>query len=98
MADEERPETQPESETPKELKFTFTPVDSKPSRKYRKGSKYDPVLDAFLAGKEKLSEVSVPGKEANYLRTQFAKRIEATKKYKRISVSVVNNALFLEKK
>ncbi len=32
-----------------EVKFDLKPVDEKPSRRYRKGSKYDPIIDAFIA-------------------------------------------------
>ena len=32
--------------------FDLKPVDEKPSRKYRKGSKYDPMIDSFLEGKD----------------------------------------------
>ena len=79
-----------------EVKFDFKPVEKKPSRKYRKGSKYDPILDAFMEATNNLVEVTVPGKDANYLRTQLNKRIEA-KGLKGIKTSVVNNVLYLEK-
>jgi len=98
MAENETTETKPTEETSPAIKFSFTPVEEKPSRKYRKGSKYDPILDSFLKGKDKLSEVTVTGKDANYLRTQLNKRIESSKKYSRISVSVVNNKIYLQKK
>ena len=78
-----------------EVKFNLKPVEKKPSRRYRKGSKYDPILDAFMEGTENLVEVTVPGKDANYLRTQLKKRIEA--KGLRVKTSVVNNVLYLEK-
>jgi len=78
-----------------EVSFNLKPVDEKPSRKYRKGSKYDPVLDAFISGAENLVSVDVEGKEANYLRMQLNKRIDA--RNLRIKVSVVNNVTYLEK-
>ncbi len=78
-----------------EVNFTLNPVTTKPSRRYRKGSKYDPILDAFTAGEARLVEVSVAGKDANYLRTQLNKRIDA--KNLRVKVSVVNNIAYLEK-
>jgi len=43
------------------IKFELKPVDEKPSRRYRKGSKYDPVLDAFLEAEDTLVEVSPRG-------------------------------------
>lgn len=78
------------------IKFDLRPVEEKPSRKYRKGSKYDPILDAFMEGTDKLVSVSVEGRDANYLRTQLNKRIEA-RGLKRVKVSVINNISYLEK-
>jgi len=79
-----------------EIRFNLTPVEEKPSRRYRKGSKYDPILDAFMEGEEDLVEVNVSGKDANYLRTQLNKRIDA-RNLRNVKVSVVNNACYLEK-
>ena len=79
-----------------EVEFSMKPVSEKPSRRYRKGSKYDPILDAFTQGPNNLVEVHVEGKDANYLRTQLNKRIEA-RKLSNIKVSVVNNVAYLEK-
>jgi len=84
-------------ETSTALDFSFKPVKKKPSRKYRKGSKYDPILDAFLKQPDKLCEIKLPDKDANYIRTQLNKRIEAKKEYKSIRVSVINNVAYLEK-
>ena len=79
-----------------EVKFDLKPVKKKPSRRYRKGSKYDPILDAFIEAVDNLVEVTVEGRDANYLRTQLNKRIEA-KGLKQVKTSVVNNVLYLEK-
>ena len=35
-----------------QVDFKITPVEKKPTRKYRKGSKYDPIIDAFLEQEE----------------------------------------------
>jgi hypothetical protein len=80
-----------------ELKFTLTPVEKKPSRRYRKGSKYDPIIGAFLESPEDLVEVKVEGRNANYLRTQLNKRIEARNLKRKAKTSVINNVLYLEK-
>ena len=80
-----------------EVKFDLQPVSKKPSRRYRKGSKYDPILDSFLNGEYNLVKVDVANKEANYLRTQLNKRIEARDLGNRVKVSVVNNVAYLEK-
>ncbi len=80
-----------------DVSFTLQPVSEKPSRKYRKGSKYDPIIDAFLEGENNLVVVSVENKEANYLRTQLKKRIDA-RNIETVKISVVNNVCYLEKK
>ena len=80
-----------------DVKFNLKPIEKKPTRRYRKGSKYDPILDAFLEGGDSLVEVSIAGKDANYLRTQLNKRIEARELGDRMKVSVVNNVAYLEK-
>ena len=81
-----------------EISFNLTPVTEKPSRLYRKGSsKYDPILDAFMFGSDALVAVSMADREANYLRTQLKKRIEA-RTLEGIKVSVVNNVCYLEKR
>ena len=80
-----------------EVKFDLKPVTKKPSRKYRKGSKYDPILDSFLEGEHKLVKVEVKNKDANYLRIQLNKRIEARDIEDKVKVSVVNNVAYLEK-
>jgi len=78
-----------------EVKFELKPIEKKPSRRYRKGSKYDPILAAFMEGTNNLVEVTVEGRDANYLRTQLNKRIEA--RGLEVKTSVVNNLLYLEK-
>ena len=80
-----------------EVKFDLRPVEKKPSRRYRKGSKYDPILDSFMEGGHDLVKVEVENKDANYLRTQLNKRIEARELANSIRVSVVNNVAYLEK-
>jgi len=79
-----------------EVKFNLKPIEEKPSRRFKRGSKYDPILDAFMEGEEDLVEVNVSGKDANYLRPQLTKRIGA-RNLKKIKVSVVNNVCYLEK-
>ena len=79
-----------------DVTFQLKPVEEKPIRKYRKGSKYDPLLDAFISGPNNLVKVDVPGKDANYLRTQLNKRIES-RNIHTLKVSVVNNICYLEK-
>jgi hypothetical protein len=77
------------------VSFDLSPIEKKPSRKYRKGSKYDPIIDKFLEGTNRLVVVEVAGKESNYVRTQLKKRIDA--KGLKLNVSVANNKVYLEK-
>ncbi|GAF80615.1 unnamed protein product [marine sediment metagenome] len=79
-----------------DVKFDLKPVEEKPRRKYRTGSKYDAVLDAFMKGAAELVEVSVEGKEANYLRLQLSKRIDA-REIGGVKASVLNGVVYLEK-
>ena len=79
-----------------EVSFDLEPVDEKPRRKYRKGSKYDLILNAFMEGEANLVEVSVEDKEANYLRLQLSKRIDA-RKIGGVKASVLNGVVYLEK-
>lgn len=50
-----------------EVRFDLKPMEKKPSRRYRKGSKYDPILDAFIEGTDTLVEVTVEDRDANYI-------------------------------
>lgn len=79
-----------------EVSFELTPVEEKPTRKMRKGSKYDPILTQFTESDDELAKISVEGKSANYLRTQLNKRIDAME-LTGIKVSVINDEVYLEK-
>ena len=81
-----------------DVTFDLKPVTRKPSRKYRKGSKYDPIIDSFMKSEHELVKEEVPDKDANYIRTQLKKRIDARDLQNTIEVSVVNNIAYLEKK
>ena len=81
----------------KELKYTLKPVESKPRRRYRRGSKYDPIIDAFLESDKDIVEVEVKGKNPNYVRIQLNKRIEARGLGDKVKTSVINNVLYLER-
>ena len=78
------------------VRFDLKPITEMPTRRYRKGSKYDPILDSFMEGQADLVEVSMEGKVANYIRTQLNKRIEA-RALEDVKISVVNNVVYLEK-
>jgi hypothetical protein len=80
------------------LNFELEPVAKKPTRKYRKGSKYNPIIVAFVEGEHGLVKVDMPGKDANYIRIQLKKRIDALDLNGKVEVSVVNGVAYLEKK
>lgn len=84
--------------TEEELEFNLKPVDDIPSRSYRKGSKYDVIIDALKESDEELLEVKVKGKEANYLRTQLKKRIEALGLEDTFEATVTNDICFIKRK
>jgi len=77
------------------ITFNLSPRKRKPKRKYKKGSKYDPLLDAFMKGEDNLVQIEVPNVLPNYLRTQLAKRI-ATRNLP-IKASVIEGVCYLEK-
>lgn len=78
-----------------ELEFEIRDVDEKEARTYKKGSKYDKMLDVFVSGKHKLSILTVPAfDDASYLRLQIAKRIQ--KRKLGIKASVHNGKVYLE--
>lgn len=80
------------------LSFKFAPIKEIPRRAYRKGSKYDPVIEGFLKSNHAIAKVEIEGKDANYIRTQLTKRLDAdTKLRKKIEVSVINNICYLSR-
>ena len=78
------------------VKFDLKPITEKPMRSFRKGSKYDTILNSFMKAKSDLVEVSIEDKEAYYIRLQLNKRIEA-RTLEGVKVSVINNVVYLEK-
>jgi hypothetical protein len=79
------------------LDFSFSPVKEKPRRGYRKGSKYDQIIDQFISSDMNLVTLNVPSKEPNYVRLQIDKRIKKRNLKEKINVSVVNKEVYLEK-
>lgn len=84
----------------KTLEYKFAEVKEKPQRAYRKGSKFDPILDAFIKSNKPIVTVVIDdkngkAKDANYIRTQLKKRIDA--RGDKVKVSVVNQSCYLEK-
>ena len=78
-----------------ELEFSIRDVTEKEPRTFKKGSKYDKLLNAFLDG-HSLAELSVSDiEDASYLRLQITKRIQ--KKGLPIKASVGNGKVYLER-
>jgi len=80
-----------------DVSFNLVDVEKKPRKRFRKESKYDPIIDMFCEGSSDLCKVDVPSREANYVRLQLKKRIDARDLVKQIKVSVVGDAAYLEK-
>jgi len=82
------------------IRFNIQPVEEKPDRKkspYRTGSKYEPIIDAFLESEHDLVKVDGTGVEANYLSGQL-KKVITVKDIDSVQVSVRNKEVYLEKK
>lgn len=88
---------------PKKVKIVDNPsfkmevITEKPTRKYRKGSKYDSILDLFIKNTAKISKLQLEGVSTNYLYSQLQKRLHVRKLEKEIDVSVINGEVYLEK-
>jgi len=83
-----------------DIRFNIQPVEEKPDRiksPYRTGSKYEPIIDAFLESKHDLVKVDGTGVEANYLSGQL-KKVITVKDIDSVQVSVRNKEVYLEKK
>jgi len=82
------------------ITFDVVPIEETPARKYTKKSKYDPVIDAFIASGNATAEIKIQKKdskeylEANYIRTQLAKRI-TTRELTTVKVNVINDRCFM---
>jgi len=80
------------------IKFEMRQVDEKRRKTYLKVSRYDPIIDQFIAGGEELVEISVEDKKAPYVATQLKKRISLRKLENEIEASAAGGFVYLEKK
>jgi len=83
-----------------DISFNIQPVEKKPDRKksqYRTGSKYEPIINAFLESEHDMVKVDGTGIEANYLSGQL-KKIITVKEVDSVQVSVRNKEVYLEKR
>ena len=79
-----------------EIEFSMSSVTQKRVRESRYGgSKYDPIIDAFLNGGDKLVEITVPGKKGSYITTQLGKRIK--KRKLDLNVESVGDYVYIER-
>jgi len=78
------------------IKFEMRPVEKKREKTYLKGSKYDPIIDQFIAGGEELVEITVEDRKASYVVTQLNKRIE--RRGLDFVASWAEDAVYLERK
>ena len=65
--------------------------------KVERDSRYDPILDKFMEGKDKLVKVVVEDIEAGYLRSKLDQIINARGLRDTIKTSVVDGVVYLEK-
>jgi len=82
-----------------DISFNIEPVDMKPKKEgpsRRTGSKYDPIIEAFLESEHSLVRVEGTGRDAYYLAAQLKKALDS-KDVNSVAVSVRNKQVYLEK-
>lgn len=78
------------------LDFSMTTVTERRKREPKKQrSRYDPIIDMFLEGSDKLVEISVPGKRGSYIKGLLDKRIK--RRELEITCSAVGDYIYLER-
>jgi len=80
------------------IKFEMRRVDEKRRKTYLKVSRYDPIIDQFIASGEELVEISVEDKKAPYVATQLKKRIGLRELELEMEASAAGGFAYLEKK
>jgi len=79
------------------IKFEMKRVDEKRRKTYLKVSRYDPIIDQFIASGEELVEISVEDKKASYVATQLKKRIGVRELELEMEASAADEFVYLEK-
>jgi hypothetical protein len=82
-----------------DISFNIEPVDMKPKkegRQRRTGSKYDPIIKAFLESEHRLVRVEGTGRDGYYLSMQLKKALDR-KAVSTVGVSVIDKEVYLEK-
>jgi len=80
------------------IKFEMRRVDEKRRKTNLKVSRYDPIIDQFIASGEELVEISVEDKKAPYIATQLKKRIGLRELQLEMEASAAGGFAYLEKK
>jgi len=77
--------------------FELKPVDERPKRRLKKGSKYDTIIDRFLTENHDLVRVEVKDKDAGYIRINLNRLIISRGMKDKVKASVVSGGVYLEK-
>ena len=80
-----------------EISFELKHVAEKPKRRFKRRSKYAPILNQFMEGGHGLVKVEVENRGADSIRPQLVKLIEKRGLEGRVKASVIGGALYLEK-
>jgi len=80
-----------------EMRFELKPVDERPKRSFKRGSKYNPIIDRFLMEKHDLVKVEVEDKDVGFIRYYRNRLIISRGMKDRVKASVVDGGLYLEK-
>lgn len=81
------------SETPK---YEIKPVEALPDKTFHKASKYDPMIEAFLASSVSFATISAEDMTPEYLVVQLQKRIRESKR-KDVSARMINKQVYLSR-
>jgi len=81
-----------------EIRFEMRQVNEKRKKLSIKASRYDPIIDQFIAGGEELVEISVEDKDAPYVASQLKKRIGLRELELEMEASAAGGFAYLEKK
>jgi hypothetical protein len=73
-----------------EMRFELKPVDERPKRRFKRGSKYDPIIDQFLMEDHDLVRVEVKDKDVGYMRINLNRLIISRGMKDRVKASVVD--------
>jgi len=73
-----------------EIRFELKPVDERPKRRFKRGSKYDPIIDRFLMENHDLVKVEVKDKDVGYMRINLNRLIISRGMKDRVKASVVD--------